>query len=308
MTIKTVIITFVCVLNVVVVFAENISRFPIKPTSEWRVNYEIMDYSTTYTEGDEIYRYFINNDTLINSIQYYKLYKSGIAYYDSPFIFNDVYVGAIRDEDNKFFFIEKNKNTADLLYDFDLNTGDTIYSVIEKDMVVSTIEILADGRKKINFMKTDFLHGKCINQSNTYLVEGVGSMGGLFYESPCNHVGFREHYLVCYSENGSPVFQNSLSPVNCDATASIEVFEAGNSFMYLYPVPANGKLTVEFQDLQSYTSMLHVYDVAGSLVISKKLPAGINRTELDIRSFKKGTYLLQLSNPINCITKQFIVE
>jgi outer membrane protein assembly factor BamB len=290
------------------VHAQNTTRFPIKFTSEWRVNYVIMEEEDTHRDGDEFYSYYIESDTIINAIQYFKLYKEGVAYYDSFFPFSNVYVGAIRDENNKIFFIEKNKTIEDILYDFNLNTGDTIYSLIEKGMVVKSIELLSDGRKKINIIKANFIHGKCLNISNTYFIEGVGSMGGIFYESPCNHTGFREHYLVCYTENGNIVYQSNLSPVNCDSINSIETTANSNSNITVYPVPASNFLTIKFQDLLQMESMLYVFDITGTFMLSKKILANSNETELDIHNLKKGIYLIRLYNEAACCFQKFIIE
>ena len=96
------------------------SRFPIKSTSVWRINYEFPRYEwSTHAIGDEEYTYFIGGDTILSGIHYYKLLKSGILFLETPLIIKNKYVGAIRDNENKFYFVEKNSESERLLYDFD---------------------------------------------------------------------------------------------------------------------------------------------------------------------------------------------
>jgi hypothetical protein len=85
------------------------SRFPLKPSSVWKVGFLFNQDSTQNHHGNNIFRYFLYGDTLINSTSYYKLYKSGTAYYDTTFSYKNIYVGAIRDSSNKFFYIEKKR-------------------------------------------------------------------------------------------------------------------------------------------------------------------------------------------------------
>ncbi len=290
-------------------FINKTSRFPIKTTSEWRINYEVMDSDTTHTNGDELFTYFIENDTLINTDRYYKLYKTGIAYYDSPFPVNHLYIGAIRDEDNQLFFVEKNSTKEEFLYDFNLEKGDTILSSIEKGMVVASVEVLDDGRKKINITKTDFQRGECMNWNNSYFIEGIGSMGGVLFETPCNHVGYVENYLMCYKENDTLVYQSSLSPFQCDEQTiplNSKVKESGQ--FSIYPIPASSDLKIDLKNLTGIGSSYAIYDMSGSLILLNTLPQGVNITEFDTRSLMNGIYFIKIFTETACFTQKFVVE
>lgn len=290
--------------------AQNPSRFPLKPTSEWRVNYEVMDTDTTHISGDEIYKVFIDNDTIINELTYYKLFKTGIAYYDTIYQFNRIYVGAIRDDNNRFFFIKKNTSTEEMLYDFDLKTGDTIKTTIEKDMAVTSVDTLADGRKKINIRKTNFRHGECINWNNTYLIEGIGSMGGIFYESPCNHVGFRENYLICYYENKNLIYKNSLSPIDCATSTAISYSSDDMSGINIYPVPAEEQLIIEnIKSINTIVS-IEIYNLQGIKRLSTKVDnlSKVKTVKIDISEFKTGFYILKINTGLTSFIRKIVKE
>ena len=113
------------------------SRFPIKNNSAWRINNEVCcnPDSSAYQEGSERFKYFVNGDTLIGSTNYFKLYKTGIIYLNEPVKIENKYMGAIRDEDNKFYFIANNKNSEELIYNFNLIEGDYV-----GDIQISSID------------------------------------------------------------------------------------------------------------------------------------------------------------------------
>jgi hypothetical protein len=238
---KILFFSFVC-FGAVILHAQKQSRFSIKPTSVWRVNYYFGDYTSIHS-GDDLFKYYIERDTLINSIPYYKLYKSGIMYLDKPFYYDKIYLGAIRDEDNRFFFIEKNSTDEVLLYDFNLNIGDSIYSIAEKcKITINRIDTLQDGRKLFYFSKGHSL-GKCLFFGSGFYIEGIGSLGGLFSESPCDHIGFRENFLICYSEDNKIVYQSNQARCRCDiVTNNPSAFSLDTSFVWKVTKYKSGQL------------------------------------------------------------------
>jgi hypothetical protein len=285
------------------------SRFPIQPTSVWRINYEVMSYGTLHRTGDEIFSYFVDGDTTINSKTYYKLFKSGEAYYDPIFYYDHAYAGAIRDENNKFYFIEKDHSLEVVLYDFDVITGDTVRASVETGMVVKSIEVLDNGRKKINIIKTDFQHGKCLNWNNSFFIEGIGSMGGLLFENPCNHVGFRENYLVCYTENEQLVYQSSLSPKQCDIADEAEMIKKKVPEILIFPIPAKNHLTIECNDVAFQLGSVEVYDVLGNKVSNlKNMKTSLNKINLELNTLNNGIYFLKLKGTDYSFVKIFVVQ
>ena len=179
-------------LNVSLLYTQENSRFPINPTAVWK-----MYYSGQY---EEIFEYYIDNDTLLNSHKYYKLFKSGVAYYDTPFYYNGIYVGAIRDDDNKFFYVKKNELSEVQLFDFNLEPGDTIQTLIGKGYVVSIIDTLPDGRKR-------FGHGGiCVFYCPVLqIVEGIGHAGGIMEDPPIGIVS-----IQIYNIQGIKLLSNRM--------------------------------------------------------------------------------------------------
>ena len=102
----------------------------------WRVDYRTNNPFQHPYIVNEYFQYYIKGDTLINSLVYKKIFKS----YDSvevvlwqlptnpPISTLPYYVGALRDDaiSNKVFFVLPNATADSLLYDYNLNVGDTI--------------------------------------------------------------------------------------------------------------------------------------------------------------------------------------
>ena len=247
MKMKSIIINCL-ILVVVAIHAQNPSRFPIKPTSAWKINFYYGDHESTHT-GDELFKYMVENDTLINFKKYYKLYKSGVAYYDFPFSYNKIYTGAIRDEDNRFYYVKKNTTDEVLLYDFNLTAGDSIYSEIEqRTITIYNIDTLQNGRKLFNYSKYHKL-GKCGYFMSGYFIEGIGSLGGLLQVSPCDHIGFRENFLICYSEDNKIVYQSNQARCNCDiVTKESSGFSLDTSMVWKITKYNSGQVYKKYYD------------------------------------------------------------
>ena len=306
---KNAYIIFLSFLFPSLLFAEESSRFPITSASEWKINYTVMHNDDTNREGDEYATYFINSDTTINNIKYFKLYKSGFAYYDITFYFSNVYIGALRNAGNKIFYIEKNKTAEVLLYDFNVVKGDMIDSYIENGMVVSSIDTLPDGRRKINIKKTDYQHGECLNLDKAFFIEGIGSMGGIFYPSPCDHIGYTEHYLVCYKENGELIYQSDLSPENCDSQVLVPA-KVNNQSLDIFPVPTKNRVTIEFELPPAGDIYIEIYNIQGIKLLSNRLENSGNNTSinLDLTELNMGIYIIQIFDKLNSFKRKLIIE
>ena len=204
--------------------SSNPSRFPITPTSAWRIDF---NHSFDSINGNEVFKYHIDGDTTINNLKYFKLYKTGVAYYDKPLYIYKLYIGAIRDADNKFFFVDKKKTSEVLLYDFNLKAGDTIHTAIANNETIFSINTLLDGRKVFHLSFS-------LICSQRYIIEGIGNDGGLLEDQPCVHVGMEAYFLVCYSENGNLIYHGSYSGKNnCDIVdINPSRFQLNNTFTW----------------------------------------------------------------------------
>jgi len=205
---------FYLVLNVAVL--ASISRFPIDSTSQWKIDHIRNGVSDEekHISNDAIYSYYLKGDTIIGSHTYYRVFKAGVSYLDEPFYYERVYVGALRDEADKFYFVAKSKTSEELLYDFTSEVGDTIqvpYDGVFEEKIVSSIDSLPDGRKMIHFNPKEVMMG-CGDQ---YIIEGIGGSGGLLEGPVCNHFWTFDNHLVCFTQNDLLIYHDNNFEYNC---------------------------------------------------------------------------------------------
>lgn len=279
------------------------SRFPIKSTSVWRINYEYPRYEwTTHASGDEEYKYFIGGDTLLSGKKYFKLLKSGILFLESPFPIENKYMGAIRDENNKFYFVEKDSEAEVVLYDFDAPVGGAIDGNDNGFYKVSEIETLPDGqRKKYLF---DFITVHC-GSANT-VIEGIGWLGGLLEGNSCSgHPGVRGSYLVCYSEDGIKQYESQQAIMydlpcadpNTSATNLLKqelIFSLNHNTIKVSSPTHSGKI-----------ESAEIYNALGEKVMAKKVQS-LNEYTTNIEFLESGLYVLRILSNGQPATFKFI--
>jgi hypothetical protein len=279
------------------------SCYAIDPSSRWKVNIT----NDTRTKVLESYVYFIDNDTSINFVTYYKLYKSGAFYYDQPYFYSHAYVGAIREAENKFYFIKKEENAEILLFDFNLKLGDTIHSIIGKDRIINFVDTLNYGRRR--FGSIPQICGGCCPAP--VLIEGIGHADGLIEDPSCNHPGFQNNILTCYCENGYAIYQPGKDAYcNCDIVLSTPEIQKKNSSANIFPIPVKDRVTIEYQDTQTDRILIDIYNFQGMKIFTKKVITlnEMRSTSIDLSALKKGMYIFKVSNQGSSLTQKIMKE
>ena len=289
-------------------FAQKTSRFPIQPGSVWRINYEYscMDVTFVHEKGDEEYKYFINGDTVINTNSYFKLYKSGILYLDSPFEIKNKYIGAIRDSADRFFYVEDKKASERLLYNFAAKVGESICSECGgMEYVVSEIDTLDNGRRKFYF---DIITVNCGSANS--MIEGIGWLGGLLEGNACySHPGVRGSYLVCYSEDGVPVYQTEVSRCGGKNVAcNTDITSVRQPMLSKTPEITNlhnGLLEICLSEGVADLYSIEIFTIQGRKINQQtaELP-GI----VDTRAIGSGTFLIRISNDQLVYSTKFVIR
>lgn len=286
----------IIVLILVLVLSGNLiisaqSRFPIKTTSVWRINYEFPRYEwTTHASGDEEYKYFIGGDTILSGKKYFKLLKSGVLFLETPLIIRNKYIGAIRDIENKFYFVANKSDTETLLYDFDADVGGYIADKESALRQISTIEVLPSGRKKFMF---DFITVHC-GSANT-VIEGIGWLGGLLEGNSCSgHPGVRGSYLLCYSEDGIPKYQSDIAlmyDLSCTEpiTSVTNILKQNLKFSF-----SSSVLRVYSPNNSAPIESVEIYNVLGNKVMEEKVNS-LHEYVTNSAFLESGLYLLKIS-------------
>ncbi|MDD5961979.1 MAG: leucine-rich repeat domain-containing protein [Bacteroidales bacterium] len=111
---------------------------------------------------------------------------------------------------------------------------------------------------------------------------------------PC---GSLEAYTSLFQWNN--YFPNRIEE---DCSSALQEVESTREFI-VYPNPARGFITVEFEALQE-RSLLRIADLGGRVIKTFDLSAGTESVRLDLRDLPSGVYTLMIGNT----TKKLIVE
>jgi hypothetical protein len=268
------------------------SRFQIDSTSIWRIDHIRNGVSDEdrHESGDDICKYFIHHDTIIGSHSYYQIFKTGISYLDIPFSYENVYMGALREEDNKFFFVKKKESKEILLYNFNAKIDDTIqvpYDGNFEEKIISSIDSLPDGRKLIHFNPKEPIIG-CGDQ---YIIEGIGGSGGLLEGPACNHFWTADNHLVCYLQNGLLIYHDYNFNFNCEIIdhQNIESF-IDSTCVWRVDKQINTDTLSDFEKLD--------YFICGDTVIQSKKYLKICKTGFQLYIDRNNQYSSRYNNSV----------
>lgn len=254
----------------------------------WNIHFHSTHVVMT-TVTDEYYSITLSNDTIIHSHSYHKLIIPHIQTTNvglcQQFFFP--YAGAIRqDTINKLvYFFPPSDTTEILLYDFNLQVGDSIRGFFENlypDKVLSIDSVLIENtyRKRWNF------YGP-LNQ----IIEGIGSTYGLC-QIP-EPTSFTNCYsgltLTCFYQNNVTVFPDTSTTCQIINSIPIQASELYTSSVQPNPFHlfATFILPTEIKSAE-----FNLYNTLGILIMRK---VNLNRTfQIDRTRLSNGIYFYQL--------------
>jgi hypothetical protein len=184
------------------------------------------------------------------------------------------------------------QDTSDcLLYDFNLQIGDSIkipstywfYGYLYVNNIDST-EI--EG----NYRKYWVLNSNLHPWENSYWIEGIGSLNGLFWPhydrefSICNLECMTQDSVQLYVWDGvtyCPYYANSIRKNNLRSKVKV------------YPNPILNYLNVDLSDYEIRNAKYIIFDFVGKVIISKRKFLNAN-PQLDLTSLLDGIYIIQI--------------
>ena len=235
-------------------------------------------------------------DTIIGNNTYAQLYA---IFLDSTGMETmRQYLGGTRMETDLVFYIENNTSMEYLLYDFSLESGQsvtvqTIFGTNETMTVTSNMLIdTPDGvtRRVINF-------------DNESWIEGIGSTRGLTTRGIPLTPDF-DPYLNCFKSFGQLGYSNPNTQPTCQftfsdlcGTTSIATLSKNGLVNFeVFPNPILAETTIEIEGLKELKSpILSIYNLQGQLV--EKI-VGINEEKFIFsrKNLKAGVYVFELSD------------
>ncbi|MGQ0826992.1 MAG: T9SS type A sorting domain-containing protein [Bacteroidota bacterium] len=289
-----------CSLIQLVAVAQNYTAFP-ENTAVWDIYHRPSPYDQ-YNGIDHYHRYKMQGDTLINSLSYNKIYRSDYAVsspYPSLGTYN--YQFGIRQDSvmKRVYAIFPSDNIDTLLYDFNLQVGDTL-----KNSYISLPSWYGPGPQTVTSIDSISFHGNYNKFYKRYhlsagsgatLIEGIGNANGLIEETH----GFFEAGLE---------LRNFCNSAHSDCTVSftlrIDVKNANNSSIIISPNPFTSETQINFSN--EYNGTVKITDVLGREVeainfTGKKLK--IQRGEM-----KAGIYFVQMVDENNNSSIKIVIQ
>lgn len=262
------------------------------------INFETGQWLTDkfIKEDGYIIQHYCNGDTIINDTTYYKLFEYCIHY---PFYgLSDTtskYIGAIRNSENKkIIIIRRWTDFAEIIYDFNLNIGDTIkvgYGSDDKQIVQEIDSIAYCG----------IYHKRYITWKNTNIdpveiqayVEGIGCSYGLIDPIFPHFESYSD--LVCYTETNN----NVCEP--CELLLDYSTYAEKSDNLLIYPNPVKDQINIS---LKYKIDHVDIYNSLGRLICSV---SKINNEQVEIEvNLNPGIYLIKVQSEKRQFIKRFI--
>ena len=256
------------------------------------------------------FTYFLNGDTLINNINYNKVYKNGYSHehcvtggnVNNWTFYDSIYQGGLREDINskKIYYLQPSGVNECLLYDFNLNVGDTlkddcqlqIYGIV---ISIDSIMIGSAYRKKLNLS---------VGTPPFGLIEGIGTTGGLLEKLYDFEAG---SILLCFKQNNQTLYPDTTTL--CDLITSAPYVENEVQDVKIFPNPVSEEINISF-NLQKPTDVkLQIYDSLGQKIkefLEEKQTKGLNKIDFSVEDIPKGIYFLRIKIGENEITRKIV--
>lgn len=243
----------------------------------------LPDY-TTYTTSF----FKFNEDTIIDGELYQKVFISEDEFQEEWFFY-----GTFIREENKKVYLREYFGEEGLIYDFNLQLGDTVVvnnprAASEVALVLTEIDSVetTDGyRERWKLTNEEFMIPE-------YWIEGIGSMGGVLNSSTEIFGGLCGTYiLLCEEEDGSNIYLNPEYEycyyLLLDDGDEIEIHE--NSFNIIY---RQSNHTFELVFTERENRSIHITDINGRMV--SHVQSAENNIQLSLNGNSKGLFIISV--------------
>jgi hypothetical protein len=235
----------------------------------------------------ENYCILFSGDTLIGNKSYHKIYVPYIQKYITGTCTQTNfkgYKGAIRQEiENKKVFFVPPSGTENLLYDFNLNVGDTLKGYIRpnwgeaKVIAIDSVMVGSEYRKRWKFY----------SYYNTYMIEGVGFTYGLIqHYYPVSQTDADYYSIFCFNQNGQTLYP--IPGYSCTLITSSNLQVQVQDPVRVYPNPSHGPFVVELSGSSGIIE-LQISDLTGKIFWRKQIR---NESLIKIDKLTAGVYIL----------------
>jgi len=274
--------------------------------SYWKSEYEsIPDFCPCF--GLCYYEQLtITGDTLLGDHVYHKVDKSLLLMLDNcdeSYSYKG-YVGAFRNEVNekKVWYVPAGESEESLLYDFDIEAGDTLspgYLFDESlNYYVESIDSVLIGTdyRKRYMIRSDINNGALPFE----IIEGFG--GPNLLAPATNWFCFEEGYIFnCINISDSIIFGGS-----CDYLTGSRANESDDALLEITPNPTNGIVRILIHSGEGRARNIEIFNMHGTRVIS--MTSLEEEITADLSPFPAGLYHIRVRSGRNIYSGKIVLK
>jgi hypothetical protein len=273
--------------------------FPESISTYWTDLEDVTSLQQSYHHQNRI-----TKDTIISGMTYHKLLRTTkhTVYHSSGSVSysQNVYGYFRNDSINKKVWLRlAGANSDSLLYDFNLEVGDTISNTYRFNYPTSPnpnfkIDSISFSKLGGKLHKVYHTSGPCANDS---LIEGIGFSSGTFLNNTPCFLG-ATYNLECMNIDGENYYPDST--YNCNLITQLVQFSNSKNAISVYPNPIGTEFNISFP---SEIINLSIYDLNGKLV--QQLDESAKRHSLKV---EPGSYILRIEDQDNQLYFKKIIK
>ncbi len=283
----------------------NVQAQTYVPFPDSNAVWDVYTVSDPDAYNSAFYKYLTFGDTVINGLEYTKLYKMILNKYCNTCPTDTLYVGAYRNDiPNKIVYFLQD-SIEKILYNFSLNVGDTIpttYYIETHGYIMTVCDIdsiqLENGEYRKQFT---YEFPVQLETCDFPVVEGSGSLLGLLETMSFGEDAFQT-VLVCNHVNDSLLFmsewwEDCKSPEDTCIVGIAESNAPVSNGIEISPNPVKNRSHIRFinpkQIKGNYT--LTLYNLVGVRVKTYS-NIGNDNLVIDKNDYEAGVYIFVLRN------------
>ncbi len=275
----------------------------------------VWGFNQTGPSGTSYVKEKVKGDTLLGGKNYHKVYSQ-----------TNLLTGFYREFGKKIYSkINSYADTSEILiYDFNLNVGDTFYDKRTHPSLgsfkykyvltaITTTSLTTDVRKQYTFSSAGYqgpanIYSNLGSACNFYWIEGIGSLSGIFNNRDALIEG-TECYIAALISNASfsylKCFEHKNVQFMSQSCLILNQKEINNDLTFkIYPNPSNSFLNIELENFSAPKNLtVKLVNLLGQIVLDCK-----QEKTLNISSLKNGIYFLQLFDKENLIATEKIIK
>ncbi len=262
--------------------------------SKWRINSVGLSLTTPcWTEGKYVVE--IVGDSVIGGLTYKHLIYHGVmsenpinpqpgVICNSDYTFSYTY-GFVRQTGKKVYSYDLVHSVDTLLFDFDLQVGDTLpLTIINSDTAITVTAIT-------NFQvgnETRSIFNLSLNSGGSVkLIEGIGHDKGFL--GTMQPFEFFESELICYSRNDTTYYDNGIDV--CDLNVGLNDIQSQIE-VTIFPNPTGDYMTITSAQMGEIESF-EVLDLLGAKCNVSIETSSNDKATFKLESLASGNYILQ---------------